>query len=507
MLATCISSTLAQDPFPGFANKGLVGMGRVPANSFDRVRGNRNLDTLGGIFSAMYFDESTLRVTGNSKKGRSYEGTLYALPDRGFGDGLQDFRPRFQEFTIDITPYFGAGPAPQNQIEFKLKDTVLLTYDDGTNFTGFDPDPANTSFPFSFAGGLTVGTVTTPASLGEGRASIDSEGIVKMSDGTFFVSDEYGPLIYHFTSRGELIETISPPAALLPRAGASFGSRTHDFGASTISGGNPVSGRRDNRGLEGLTVTPDETRLVAFLQSPAIQDGSSGVNSRILFFDIEPASVTRGRVVAEYVYVMSVTDQTASNPTEGKKATAVSEIRAVNDHQFLVLDRDGYGRGKTDPGLDTLVPQYKKIVLVDTTGATNIAGTGYDLEKGAPGQLTLPPGALPPELSITPVVKKELVDLLDTTQLAKFGMNVSSHAAGDNNTMSEKWEGLAIVPLKDPTAPDDYLLLVGSDNDFKAGTVVHNGQVVGTNAVTLDSVMLAWRVTLPGYQGNLKDCR
>jgi hypothetical protein len=311
------------------------------------------------------------------------------------------------------------------------------------------------------------------------------------------------PKLDHFTRRGELIETISPPAALLPRASADFGSRTHDFGASTISGGSPISGRRDNRGLEGLAVTPDETRLVAFLQSPTIQDGGSGVNSRILFFDIEPTSVTRGQVVEEYVYVLSITDQTAANPTEGKKATAVSEIRAVNDHQFLVLDRDGYGRGKIDPGLDTLVPLYKKVVLVDTTGATNLAGTGNDLEKGAPGQISLPSGALPAD--ITPVAKKEFVDLLDTTQLAKFGLNVRSHTAGDNNTISEKWEGLAIVPLNDPSAPDDYLLLVGNDNDFKAGTVVHNGQVVGTNAVTLDSIVLAWRVTLPGYEGNLPD--
>src|SRR4029434_8425226 len=87
VLANCISSTLAQDPVAGFANQGLVGMGRVPANSFDRVRPHRNQDTLGGIFSGMYFDASTLRVNGSKKKETSYEGTLYALPDRGFGDG------------------------------------------------------------------------------------------------------------------------------------------------------------------------------------------------------------------------------------------------------------------------------------------------------------------------------------------------------------------------------------------------------------------------------------
>jgi hypothetical protein len=44
---------------------------------------------------------------------------------------------------------------------------------------------------------------------------------------------------------------------------------------------------------------------------------------------------------------------------------------------------------------------------------------------------------------------------------------------------------------------------VGNDNDFKAGTVIHNGQIVGSNAVTLDTMVLAWRVTLPGYHSNL----
>jgi hypothetical protein len=167
-------------------------------------------------------------------------------------------------------------------------------------------------------------------------------------------------------------------------------------------------------------VTPDETRLVAFLQSPTIQDGGSGINTRILFFDIESGSLTRGTVVAEYVYVLSITDQTASNPTEGKKATAVSEVSALNDHQFLVLDRDGYGRGKTDPGLDTLVPLYKKVVLIDTANATNLAGTGYDLEKGAAGQLSLPSGALPPALGITPVQKLDFVNLLDTARTGQI---------------------------------------------------------------------------------------
>jgi hypothetical protein len=404
-------------------------VGRVPANSFDRVGPHNDQDTLGGFFSSMVFDQSTTRLTKSKNKGKSYGGTLYALPDRGFGDGLQDYKPRFQEFRIEIAPHYGPGPAAQDQIELKLKDTVLLTYNGGTNFTGFDPNPANQDFPFSFAGGVTVGTVTTPASLGEGRASIGSEGIVLMSDGSFYVSDEYGPLIYHFSRKGEFLGTLTPPPALVPKAGATFGSRTNDFGASTISGGNPVSGRRDNRGLEGLTATPDEKRLVAFLQSPTIQDNGNGINTRMLFFDIAPGSITHGTVVEEYVYSLNVTDQTAANPTEGKKSTLVCEVHAINEHQFLALERDGYGRGKIDPGLDTLVPQFKSVMVVDVEGATNIARSGYDLEKGAPGQLALPSGAIPAGSDLIPVTKQVLVNLLDTAQLSKYGLNVRSHAA------------------------------------------------------------------------------
>jgi hypothetical protein len=111
-LTTCFSSVHADDPFAGFINHGLVGVGRVPANSFDRVGPHNNLDTLGGIFSGMFFDASTLRLTASKNKGKSYGGTLYALPDRGFGDGLQDYHPRFHEFAIDINPYYGAGACP-----------------------------------------------------------------------------------------------------------------------------------------------------------------------------------------------------------------------------------------------------------------------------------------------------------------------------------------------------------------------------------------------------------
>src|SRR5215475_6299801 len=62
------------------------------------------------------------------------------------------------------------------------------------------------------------------------------------------------------------------------------------------------------------------------------------------------------------------------------------------------------------------------------------------------------------------------------------------------NTICEKWEGLAVIPLNDAAAPNDYLLLIGNDNDFKASTVYHNGVPVGTNDFTVDMMLLAFRI-------------
>jgi len=462
------SATLAFGQCAGFVNKGLVGVGRVPAATFDKA-GDGRQDTLGG-FSAMAIDTNSLVYTAGRISGR-----IVGLPDRGFGDGATDFRPRLEMYDFVISPYYGESPVAQQQITFTNTATVLFRYgSEGLPYTGFDA--ANTNAP--------VVPQSPAGSIGGGRRSLDAEGLVLTADGGYWVSDEYGPAIFRFNSEARLMETILPPAALLPTQG-SFPGRLNFTGNSA-----PTSGRRNNRGLEGLSLTPDGKRLVAFLQSPTIQDGGAGGlgrNTRILQLDADSTSATYGKVVAEHVYQLTLNGNTTTN-----NHTPVSEVVALNASTFLVLERDGIGRGAT-PGLS---PTYKRIVLASTAPASNIAGTAYDLERGAPGQISLPnTGTTLPD-GITPIARQDFVDLLDATQLAKFGLNTSTNQ--DVNSLSEKWEALSLIPLKDPANPEDYLLLVGNDNDFKSDIVYHNGVPVGTNAVQVDIMLLAYRLTLPG---------
>jgi len=445
-------------------NLGLVGVGRLPADSFDQL--GVGVDTLGGFFSALWVDPASI-----TKSGDTYSATIYAVPDRGFDNGLTDYHPRTQRLSFSITPYYGPGPVAQNQVSFANDGTLLFTVN-GSLFTGANPDDTNIiTHPQSLVGGL-----------GGGRWCIDPEGIFRIADGSYYISDEYGPFIYHFDPLGALIDVLTPPEAYIPRVGTNY-PRAINY----LSGGLNAaadSGRSNNRGFEGLSITPSGKKLVAALQSPLSQDGENrnpSRNTRILVCDLDPASATYHQAIGEYVHVLPLSAAEANN-----RHTPVSELHALSDTQFLILQRDSRGLGG-DPG--TLL--YKRIVVADVSAASNLIGTGYDLEKGAPGQISLPRSGLP--TNIVAATSRDLVDMLNPSQLAKFGLNVAP-TNQNANTVSEKWEGLGVIPLNDPAAPNDYLLLIGNDNDFKASVVYHNGIAVGTNAVVVDNMLLAFRI-------------
>ncbi|MBC7980766.1 MAG: PEP-CTERM sorting domain-containing protein, partial [Armatimonadetes bacterium] len=124
----------------------------------------------------------------------------------------------------------------------------------------------------------------------------------------------------------------------------------------------------------------------------------------------------------------------------------------------------------------------------------------------ATGQQISPSGNLNP--AITPASAIEVVNLISATDLAKFGYNTnnSPNSAKNSNTLSEKLEGMALVPDISTPDPTDYFLFVANDNDFQsasvkmlnaAGTIVTNptGEA-RDNLITHDAQFLAYSVTI-----------
>lgn len=461
-----------------FVNHGLVGVGRLSAATRD-FRG----ETLGS-FSSMALDPRSWRRL----KDGAYTGVFWTLPDRGPNDvgpivGTTDYANRIHIHRVTFRPYTGHSRAPAGATQVTIKPTggFLLRDEAGRPFTGKDPG----------AGTLTRRGVTYPspaAGEGAGRISLDSEGLARLPDGGFYVADEYGPGIYLFDRRGRQVGAIPPVPALRPVIDGKL-----NFTASRP----PDSGRRNNQGFEAAAVTPNGKRLVVILQSATVQDteGANAAtrnNTRVLLYDI---SRTRTPKTPVGHYVLQLPTFRLTGDGKPADATAAqSEMAALNEHQFLVLSRDGNGRGAGRPN----DPMFKSILLVDTDGATNLAGTLYERSARPVAKAGLLVDG------IIPVKQAELVNLLNPVQLGKFGMNLTT-TPSTPFTLSEKIEAMALAPALDPKAPDDYFLFVGNDNDFETAKGRVNGldfdasltdakdSGVGDN----DNVILVYRLTLP----------
>jgi len=466
-----------------FVNQGLVGVGRLSATTRDFAG-----ETLGS-FSAMSVDAASWRRSADG----SYSGKIWTLPDRGPNDvgpfvGTTDYRNRIHISDIKLTPYTGTADLPaatssQSQLSITPDGGFFLTDSTGLNFTGKDAG----SNVITRNGALYPSPATGE---GAGRISMDSEGVARLADGSFYVSDEYAAGLYYFDARGRQIGAIQTVNALLPRTAGAV-----NFNGATA----PTTGRRNNQGLEAVAVTPDGQRLVTILQSATIQDTGSGNqgrnNTRILVYDI---SQTRTPTAPVEHYVLQLPVLNTAGAGGNPNATAAqSEMLALNGAQFLVLSRDGIGRGADPNAANT--PVYKSVLLVDTSGATNIAGTSF--ETAANGAVS-PGGVL--NTAIKPVQQVQLVNMLNPVQLGKFGMNLKT-APSDLLSLSEKWEAMGLLPVLDEKAPQDFFLLVGNDNDFITANGLINGQPFDASLTGArgsgnnDSVILVYRLTLPTY--------
>ncbi|RMD41339.1 hypothetical protein DV735_g3776, partial [Chaetothyriales sp. CBS 134920] len=424
-----------------YVYESLAGYGYTASNSRDKFG-----DTAGGLGSSAAIDPSSWK-----KSGSSYTGVLWALPDRGWNtEGTTNYQPRVHKFAITFTPNDSAtvsDPSPPN-LQLEYLDSILFTDPAGAPITGLDSvaEPPYLSFE-------TTGEVPTANYTGDGfggsgsggrRVSGDTEGLVVNSDGSFWVSDEYGPSIFHFSSSGQLLSSIKVPDALIPRRNdqVSFSANSppvYDPDLE-VDPSKPESGRNNNQGFEGLTASPDGKTLYILLQSAAIQDGGTSKTTsrytRFLQYDVsDPLSPV---YEAEYVVPLPVYGD------EGTTA-AQSEVKYISDTQFLVLARDsdkGHGQGA-----DNTESVYRHVDVFDISSATNIKGTDYDSTTGSiatDGELNA---------DITPATFASWLDFNVNSELGKFG----AHNGGDedSNLLNEKWESLALVPVEPETAEEE----------------------------------------------------
>jgi len=358
VLSLALASSLA-------VSHAVAGVTLLAVGSLTSSRDGPNTDVSGLTYSLE--NGASANLLGGLGSGLTYASanTFLALPDRGPNattfdpavDNTVSYINRFQTITMELNSGQNATGLPFTLVPH-LTDTTLLwsdtdlVYGTGEGLgVGSGVPPLNDSLHHYFTG-RSDNFDAAQNSGNPADARFDTESIRVSNDKkTIFVSDEYGPYIYQFDrSTGERIRSFQLPDDF-------YVTVLKPVGADEISLN--TSGRTANKGMEGLAITPDGTTLVGIIQAALLQDAHEGGDAakllRIVVIDIASGTVTH-----EYAYKLTA-------------GTGVSEILALNNHEFLVDERDGRGREGGD-NLTSTDARVKQVFKIDLNGAFDITG-------------------------------------------------------------------------------------------------------------------------------------
>ena len=378
-------------------------------------------NTLGGFGSAIAY------ASGN---------TFLALPDRGpnaieFDDAIDStasYVDRFHTVTMNLEPNRSVAGLPFTLTPTLRATTLLwsltpLVYGTGHGLgVGSGVPPINNRLQHFFTG--RSDNFDPKRDSGDPNdARLDSEGMRLSNDGrSVFISDEYGPYVYQFDRiTGVRIRSFKLPSSF-------FVTNLSPVGNTEIA--DNTAGRTANKGMEGLAITPDGRTLVGIMQNALIQDANDG-GAATKLLRIVTIDIASGRITHQFGYLLTT-------------GSGVSEIVALNNHEFLVDERDGNGRANAN---DALVKQLFKI---DLDGAADVS----EMDGSTAAMHT---------------VNKTL--FLDLVQLlTKNGISAAQIPA--------KIEGVAFGPDVRQGRSTLHTLWIANDNDFLQTVPDANGKQI-----------------------------
>jgi hypothetical protein len=311
--------------------------------------------------------------------------------------------------------------------EVQILQTISIKRPNGTDASGLlNP----TGFGSTASEIASTNVVTDCANFNANTAQkdiwgIDSEGIDIDAQGNFWICEEGGPTIWKVNSNGIVLKRYTPYAL----------SQPEDVAIDACFGF-----RRNNRGFEGITITPNG-KVYAIIQSPMYYKNVSGVpgsatlgNSRIHRI-LEIDTNTGSQKMYAYVNDGQIGTANDIRPRDQK----IGDLKAINNTTFLVIEQGLRG-----------AQNVKKLYKIDLTGATEVqSGINYANNTKTLEELDTPANLT--ANNVIPVTKTLMFDLLTN---------------GWPSTI-EKAEGIAII--------DANTIVICNDNDYGQFSPTENG--------------------------------
>ncbi|MEU6551646.1 esterase-like activity of phytase family protein [Streptomyces sp. NPDC046915] len=361
------TATLGDIPLGAFSN------GLLPGSVDD----DRGID-LGGIGSDIY------------PAGR--KGEYWTVSDRGPNGQIKVAGKKRRTFPLPgfdpaIVKVWVSGDT------VKVIDAVPITTSSGKPVTGLPNQQGRDEAPYTY---------DAATQLSYNPNGLDTEGIVRAEDGTFWLVDEYGPSLIHVSARGKVLTRYVP-------RGLGLTGTDYPVVEALPS---VLLHRKINRGFEGLAQLPGGDLVIA-LQSPlSLPDADAGDASRttrLLRFSPRKKAAT-----AEYAYrfdPVNVVDPSEDDTSELK----ISSVVAVGRDRLLVEER-------TD--------KAARLQLVKLQRKSDILGGPWDDDTTSPSLEQLDD----PATAGVPVLTKRLV--VDLGKVAGVPGKIEGIARVDDDTLA-----------------------------------------------------------------------
>lgn len=333
-------------------------------------------------------------------------GVFYVMPDNGFGAKTNSADALLRVYAVrpDFKTSKGAatvGSGTVRAANFKtgaplasFTEKSFINLRDPGHELGFSIVAEQAVYPNTTPSG--VNNIPVDPSIAKDRlltgADFDIESVRVDADGHWWFGEEFGPFLVETDKSGKVLRAEIPLPGVQSPQSPFLGQGVANLGRSS--------------GFEGMAIDARGETLFTLLEGTVTGDPLKSL--RINLFDIASESYTG----TQYFYQLEA------------QGTNIGDMTAVNDHQFLVIERNGATATTPPPATP-----FKKIYLIDTR---DVASGGF-------------------------VAKTELVDLMNVDD--------PNDLNGDGSTRFT----FPFVTIEDVLILDEKTLLVINDNNYPGG--------------------------------------
>jgi len=275
--------------------------------------------------------------------------SFYVMPDNGFGSqgNSADALLRVYAVQPDFKTWDGQSVVGSGTVSpVSYKKGQALTSFTSSSFIGLrDPDH-QIGFPIQADQTNYYNVASNPAvdpSIRAERlltgADFDIESVCADKKGNLWFGEEFGPFLIKTDATGKVLRQEIPLPNIAPTGSASTGAWVQAPQNPYLAGVTPNLGT--SRGFEGMAINPSRDKLYTLLEGTVTGDAAKTL--RINEFDIDTERYTQ-RV---WKYKLDAA------------GTNIGDMTAVNDHEFLVLERNGATATSTSG------TPFKKVFKID----------------------------------------------------------------------------------------------------------------------------------------------